>query len=204
MTAVTSAPGASPTPLESGQLRDTSSIAVPKSNRRKKRKSELSLSFDWTGSGSSPSSLQHAGKPSRTSRPPCLFTPFLWCCRKLIKKLQNDKLKPRQRHIEHSRQRQGKASTSKFSEFMSGEAIVGYKPVPMPLAELDAVIFGRGYETSCGRAGPSQKDDLLEALTTSQAQIIIINVYGMITGGLPGQASRILSCTFVYYKYTMQ
>ncbi|KAL1414679.1 hypothetical protein MTO96_000801 [Rhipicephalus appendiculatus] len=51
MTAISSAPGASPTPSESGQLRDNSAIAVPKSNRRKKWKAELSFSFDLTTSG---------------------------------------------------------------------------------------------------------------------------------------------------------
>ncbi|KAL1414678.1 hypothetical protein MTO96_000800 [Rhipicephalus appendiculatus] len=145
ITAGTSAPAASPTPSESGQLRDTSTVAVPKSNRRKKRKSELSFSFGSTGSGFSSSPFNMQADLPELHAPVSLLA----LSRVLQKadlgerqfvvaegaqqaaasrfhskgealqtppKLLNHRLKPRLRSIENSSKRQGKASTSNLAE----------------------------------------------------------------------------------------
>ncbi|KAH7947777.1 hypothetical protein HPB52_015794 [Rhipicephalus sanguineus] len=184
MAASTSAPSASPTPSEPGQLRDMATIDVPRSNRRKKSKSELSFSFGSTSSGSSPSAFNVQASLPELPAPVSLLALFAVLQkadqseRQCVipesarqaaasqfrstdealptpPKLPNDKRKPRWRSIEHSSERQRKASMSKFAEsdfgFIGGEAIVLDETEATPLAELDAVMFGRDHEVPCGR-----------------------------------------------------
>ncbi|KAH7983712.1 hypothetical protein HPB52_013803 [Rhipicephalus sanguineus] len=176
--AATSAPGASPTPSEPGQLQDMSTVAVPKRSRRRKRKSKLADDFGSTSSG--PSHLQSDGD--------VIFQRLLAFFTMHQNVNQDDE---RQYAVggDHSKK----------------EPIVHRKQELTPLTEFDVVDIVRRLRDVLRKNGPSQEDDLLEALSTSQAQIII-NVYGTITAFLdrrPGfEVIYENLYTFVYYKYT--
>ncbi|KAL1472535.1 hypothetical protein MTO96_022939 [Rhipicephalus appendiculatus] len=232
--AATSVPGASPTPSEPGQLQDMSTVAVPKHSSRRKQKSKLSDDFGSVSSGPShlqsngdvifqrlltfftmhqnvnQGERQHAvggdhSKSETASKcgskgedfPAPSTTPNK--CKTNITSHNN----------EHWSRTQCNINASKFAEDQAGsvaeEPIVHLKPEQTPLTEFDVVDIVRQLRDILRKNGPSQEDDLLEALTTSQAQIII-NVYGTITAFLdrrPGFEVIYESLyTFVYYKYT--
>ncbi|KAL1414640.1 hypothetical protein MTO96_000764 [Rhipicephalus appendiculatus] len=240
MTAGTNAPAASPTPSQSGRLRDTSAVDVPKSQQEEEEEGGAVLQLRLDRQCLQFLALQHAGQPSRTSRPRVPSRPFQGAAEsrskvsvnssllkahskqllpssilkaKLFRLHRSCRMTSSSQDSAASRIRvRGKAKRARptFAESESGDVgdevlIVRDTPEPTPLAESDAVMFGRGHETPCGRMVRPREEDLLEALTTSQAQIII-NAHSTFTGRLSGQASRILrhgqSCTFVYYKYT--
>ncbi|KAH7967818.1 hypothetical protein HPB52_002627 [Rhipicephalus sanguineus] len=126
-------------------------------------------------------------------------------------KLPNDKPKAKigSPSFKHLNKNKCKISSSKSAEceatFVEDDVVVRDEPVPTPPTQIDVEDFVRQPRKILQKNGPFQEDNLLKALCTSQAQIII-SAYGTITSFLDRcQGFQVLYeelYTFVFCKCT--
>ncbi|KAH7979116.1 hypothetical protein HPB49_008259 [Dermacentor silvarum] len=208
-----------------------STVAAPKRRRRRKLKPKLSFGSTSSGPSSLPFNMQaslqellgllkiqeEAGEDEhrrnvvanatevavskRCSKGEILITPGTTHSTKCEAESSTDSTKP-------SHRREWDASSSEVvkngTRFKGEEEVIaGEKSQPKTLTESDVVGIVRKLREILQENGPSQEEDLLEALSPSEAQLIL-EVYGTLTAFLDQRTGfRVLHehlYTFFYYQ----